>query len=69
KPGYLESLLSENPSVKFHNAERGYVRCEVTPKQWRTDFRTVPYVTKRNAPLATRATFVVEAGRAALNRA
>jgi alkaline phosphatase D len=69
KPAYLDSLLAENPGVKFHNEERGYVRCEVTPKSWRTDFRTVPYVTRRGAALTTRATFVVEAGRAQLNRA
>ncbi|MCO4261456.1 alkaline phosphatase D family protein [Pseudarthrobacter sp. MDT3-26] len=23
--------LAENPHLKFHNAQRGYVRCEVTP--------------------------------------
>ena len=69
KPAYLESLLAENPGVKFHNEERGYVRCEVTSKRWRTDFRTVPYVTRRGAALTTRATFVVEAGRPQLNRA
>ena len=55
--------------MKFHNEERGYVRCEVTSKRWRTDFRTVPYVTRRGAALTTRATFVVEAGRPQLNRA
>jgi alkaline phosphatase D len=55
--------------VKFHNDERGYVSCEVTPQAWRTDFRTVPYVSPRGAALKTRASFVVEAGRAQLNRA
>lgn len=69
KPKSLATVLGENPHVKFHNAERGYVRCEVTPKAWRTDFRTVAYVTKKGAPVKTRATFVVEAGRPVLNRA
>ncbi|MSU25337.1 MAG: alkaline phosphatase [Opitutus sp.] len=69
KPAYHDAAIAENPGVKFHNTERGYVRCEVTPKGWRTDFRTVPYVTRRGAPLNTRATFVVEAGRPQLNRA
>ncbi len=41
------SLLSENPFVKFHNRERGYVLCEVTPDNWRSDFRTVEYVTRK----------------------
>jgi alkaline phosphatase D len=69
RPANLDVILTENPGVKFHNAERGYVRCEVTPAAWRTDFRTVPYVSRRGAPLNTRASFVVESGRAKLNRA
>jgi alkaline phosphatase D len=69
KPPTIDALLSENPFVKFHNRERGYVRCEVTPKAWRTDFRTVPFVSKPGAPLNTRASFVVEAGQAKLQRA
>lgn len=68
RPDNLEALLRDNPFIKFHNEERGYVRCEVTPKAWRTDFQTVPYVTRRNAPLNTRATFVIESGRPQLNR-
>ena len=69
EPKGLTELLAENPFVKFHNAERGYVRCEVTPTTWRTDFRTVEYVSRPGAPLQTRASFVVEDGRAVLNRA
>lgn len=65
----VDALLSENPAVKFHNNERGYVRCEVTPQRWTTEFKTVPFVTRRGAPLATRATFVVESGRPQLRRA
>ncbi len=69
EPAYTAAIMAENPGVKFHNAERGYVRCEVTPRQWRTDFRTVAYVTRPGAPLQTRATFVVESGRPQLRRA
>ncbi len=68
KPEYLESLLSENPFVKYHNNERGYVHCEVTPDSWRTDFRTVPYISRPDAPRLTRASFLIEAGRAKLDR-
>lgn len=68
EPKGLPELLSENPFVKFHNAERGYLSCEVTPKTWRTDFRTVEYVSRPGAPLQTRASFVVEDGRPVLNR-
>jgi alkaline phosphatase D len=62
-PKNLDKLLAENPFVKFHNAERGYVSCEVTPSQWRTDYRTVEYISKPGAPLNTRASFVVEDGQ------
>ncbi|HEY1067618.1 MAG TPA: alkaline phosphatase D family protein [Pirellulales bacterium] len=68
-PTTLPALLSENPFVKFHNAERGYVVCRVTPEQWRTDYRTVQFVDKPGAPLQTRASFVVENGRKGLQQA
>jgi len=55
--------LAENPHVRFHNALRGYVTCEITPERWTTAFRTIPYVTRPGAPVSTRATFVVDAGR------
>jgi alkaline phosphatase D len=59
-PKSLPQLLAENPFVKFHNTERGYVRCEVTPQQWRSDYRTVSYVTRPGSPITTRASLVVE---------
>ena len=67
QPDYTAALLAENPCVKYHNNERGYARCEITSKSWRTDFQTVPYVTRRGAPLKTRASFVVEAGDSRLH--
>jgi alkaline phosphatase D len=45
------------------------VSCEVTPKEWRTHYRTLPYVTRRGAPLQTPASFVVEDGRPKLQKA
>ena len=63
----FEALKTENPFVKFYNGERGYVRCEVTPAMWRSDYQTVPYISRPGAPLQTRASFVVESGRPQLN--
>jgi alkaline phosphatase D len=57
-------IAAENPHVKFHNAERGYVSCTVTPKEWRSDYRVIEYVDKPGAPLITRRSFVVENGQA-----
>lgn len=58
-----DGVLADNPFVKFYNAERGYVRCEVTPQEWRSDFRVVPTVSKAESECLTRASFVVENGR------
>jgi alkaline phosphatase D len=68
-PKNLEQTYSENPFVKYHNAERGYVRCEITAKEWRTDYKTVEYVSRVGAPLNTRRSFVVEAGQPKLQKA
>lgn len=62
-PKNLDKILAENPFVKFHNAERGYTSCTVTPDNWRSDYQVVEYVDKPGAPLVTRASFVVENGR------
>ncbi len=58
----LDQLLSENPCLAFHSRERGYVSCHVTPKQWRSDYQAVEYVSRPGAPLHTRASYVVENG-------
>ncbi|HEY0945676.1 MAG TPA: alkaline phosphatase D family protein [Opitutaceae bacterium] len=63
RPANHDTLLAENPWVKFHNTQRGYVRCDVTPELWRTDYQVVPYVSRPGAPLTTRASFVVESGQ------
>ncbi|WP_423800427.1 alkaline phosphatase D family protein [Neobacillus sp. SAB-20_R2A] len=52
--------LADNPHIKFFNNYRGYVRCQVTPEQWRTDYRVVPFVTELGADISTRASFVYE---------
>ncbi|MEC9091368.1 MAG: alkaline phosphatase D family protein, partial [Planctomycetota bacterium] len=46
KPGNLNALLSANPFVKYHNAERGYIRCEMTPKSLTADYLVVDDVLK-----------------------
>jgi len=61
--------LASNPHLKFVDDRRGYVRCTLDPAQWRTDLREVPYVRKPGAPISTRASFVVEAGRPGVERA
>ncbi len=56
-------IVAANPHIRFYNGRRGYTRCEVSPGQWRADYRTVPYVTRPGAPITTKATFTVARGR------
>src|SRR5262245_28210203 len=51
------AALRSNPHMKFHNSQRGYLRCKVNERLWETDFRIVPYVTRPGAPVITKATF------------
>ncbi|MBS1826384.1 MAG: alkaline phosphatase D family protein [Acidobacteria bacterium] len=61
--------IAENPHIHFHNRQRGYVSCTVTPGQVRADYRIVPYVSKPGAPLQTRASYVVLNGKPGLQKA
>lgn len=53
--------------MKFIGEERGYTRHTVTRKHWTADFRAVERVTTQGAPVVTRKSFVVEAGRPGLS--
>ena len=57
------STLAENPHIKFINRRRGYVRCTLTHELWRADYRVLPYVNQEDAPVSTRASFVIENGQ------
>jgi alkaline phosphatase D len=57
-----DAVMAENPGVRLFNAQRGYVRCTLTPTLWRSDFQVLQRVSRPNEPIATRASFVIEAG-------
>jgi alkaline phosphatase D len=63
-----EAILAENPHVKWHNGRRGYMVCEVTPETWRTEFRTVPFVSKPDAPVETASRWRVTRGQPGVER-
>lgn len=63
-----QTLMRENPCVKFRNKQRGYVMCEVTRGGLKADFKTLPYISRKGAPLETAASFVIESGKPRLNR-
>ena len=58
----MKAMVSENPCVRFANDQRGYVRFDLKPKELRADFRVVEFVSRPDAPVRTRASFVVEDG-------
>jgi alkaline phosphatase D len=64
RPRGLDRLLAANPGVKFHNGERGYVRCTVTPESWVSDYMVVDEVTQPGGTVFPRASFAIEADEA-----
>ena len=59
-----ERAAEQNDFVKWYNSNRGYVTCKLTPNAWTTWFRTTPFVEKPDAPIETKATFVIDDGTA-----
>ena len=58
------ALLDQaNAHIKFFDgALPGYVRCQITPEQWRSDFRSVDTVLLSNASVRTLKSFIVKDG-------
>lgn len=65
----MRGELADNPHIRFANSKRGYLMTRFDREQLRADFRTLPYVQRRGAPVHTKAPFVVEAGNPGLQRA
>jgi alkaline phosphatase D len=63
RPERRAELMRNQPYRRWYNGQRGYVRCEVTPERWTSEYRVVPYVTRPGSPVETAATFVTENGR------
>lgn len=58
--------LADNAFLKFNNAQRGYVVCDVTPERWQTEFKVLDKVSERGGILTTRARLAVASGDARL---
>ena len=61
-------MLRRNSQIKFYNDQRGYVRCELTPRSLAADFRVVQKVSVPESFVSTRASFIVEDGRLGAKR-
>lgn len=67
-PDNLDALLAANPCVRFHNLQRGYLRCTVTKQRWTTDYVVMDRVKKSGGKATVRASFVVEDGNPRVQR-
>jgi alkaline phosphatase D len=63
-----DSQSARNPHVKWFANRRGYISCSVEPGAWTAEYRTVPFVTRPNAPLETPTRWRVTHGRAGIER-
>jgi hypothetical protein len=63
RPRRHDTLVAENPSIRFYNGERGYVRCTVTPGEWRSDYRVVEEITRPGATVTTGRALLWRRGR------
>jgi alkaline phosphatase D len=59
----IADVLKENPFVKFYSNRRGYAVTTVTPKELRTDYQQIEFVTRAGGGKTTSASFIVEDGR------
>lgn len=65
---FNDAVAAENPHVKWQNNRRGYFVCDVNADTWRTEFRTVPYVSRPGAPVETPSKWRLTRGRAGIER-
>jgi alkaline phosphatase D len=61
-----ERTMPENPHMKWQNGRRGYYTCEVSAGEWRTTYKTVPFVTRPDGPIGVASEWRVERGVAGI---
>jgi len=62
RPG-SDFILRSNPQLRFVNDQRGYLTCELTPDEWRTNFMVMDRVSTPGGRISKRATGTVARGR------
>jgi alkaline phosphatase D len=68
-PGWGPKFMANNSQLKFINNQRGYLTCDVTRDEWRSNFMVLDKISTPNGKLTKRATLAVERGRPALSEA
>jgi len=69
EPNWAARVIADNPELKFINNQRGYLTCDVSPDEWRTNFMVVDRVSTRGGQISKRATFAVARGTPELRSA
>jgi alkaline phosphatase D len=62
-PQRLDAMKSENPHLKWFENRRGYFKCTVNADSWTTDYRSVAFVEKPDAPVVTSSSWRVTHGK------
>jgi alkaline phosphatase D len=65
-PPWGPAFMANNPELKFINNRRGYMTCDVTRDEWRTNFMVVDKISTPDGTLSKRATWAVAHGEPAL---
>ena len=68
-PPWGPSFMANNRELKFINNLRGYVTCDVTRDEWRSNFMVVDKISTRGGKLSKRATLAVARGEPTLHQA
>jgi alkaline phosphatase D len=68
-PESAQRAIAENPHVQWHNRQRGFVSCRVTPARWDAAYRVVPTVSARGSAVETPTRWVVENGKPGVMKA
>jgi alkaline phosphatase D len=63
-----DSQSGRNPHVKWFANRRGYISCTVDATAWTADYRTLPFVTRPDAPVETPSRWRVTRGKPGIER-
>lgn len=66
RPG-SENILAKNSQLKFVNDQRGYLTCNVTPAEWRTNFMVMDRVSTPGGSISKRASLTAPHGLVSLS--
>jgi alkaline phosphatase D len=63
-----DAQSGRNPHVKWFANRRGYITCSVDATSWTADYRTLPFVSRPDAPVETPSRWRVTRGRPGIER-